>query len=105
MGTPKTTQRGEEYLAFPVMETMLCVTQKPEANLVSIEATPHGAISVGPCYVPGLGGVLNLAIHARDGEIIAATLGPKQFPAFADMILRAATRLAAGEFEKPEIRQ
>lgn len=89
----------DETVVVPVMSTMaeLVIVDKPEAAMGNVPESKC-AISVGPGTLMG-NGVLHIAFHAKDGEVLVATMAAAGMAKFSAMINEAARRLQSGEFD------
>lgn len=96
---------AEDVIVCPALSTMKAIVHEPEAELVTVDPSPCGAISVGPAHLPGFGPAICLAVHGRDGKVLVATMGEATFKEFGYLVAGAAYRIQQGEFDKPERRQ
>lgn len=90
---------ADEERHLPAMQDLaeLVLVQRPED---AISAIPEGraAISVGGGTVAGHG-VMHIAIHHADGEVLLATLGPAGLARVSAMINTVARDLQAGVYD------
>lgn len=90
---------ADEVRHVPAMQALaeLVLVQRPED---AISGIPEGraAISVGGGTVAGHG-VIHIAIHHADGEVLLATLGPAGLARVSAMINTVARDLQAGVYD------
>lgn len=60
---------------------------------------PHGGVSLGPSHLPGVGPVMNIALHSPDGATIVCTMGAQAFAQFGALFNESARRIMSGEFD------
>lgn len=95
-----------EHTAAPEMTGLRggVTVNRPTAFAVDVPAG-ESMISVGASHFPGLGGVIHFGVTTHAGETLIATLTGKAFHRFMQTASDMAVRLAAGEFDRPPVRQ
>lgn len=91
----------------PFMDTLQStfVVKRPEAELAAPQIGRHGGMSLGAHHLPGVGAVMSVAIHHKDGTTLISTFGFEGYCEVGHEFNRWGARIQAGEFDKPETPQ